>query len=73
MGFYVHIHGLIKILIIFRIARGRLDPEKLVFCSKNQAYWFKSGHFDKKCYENEALWKEFQKNGKKPLFSMSSV
>lgn len=48
---------------------GRLDPEKLnIFCSKIKHIGSKVVIFDKKCYENEALWKEFQKMGKTSIF-----
>lgn len=48
---------------------GRLDPEKLsIFCSKIKHIGSKVVIFDKKCYENEALWKEFQKKGKTSIF-----
>lgn len=48
---------------------GRLDPEKLsIFCSKIKNLDTKVVIFDKKCYENEALWKEFQKNDKTFIF-----
>lgn len=48
---------------------GRLDPEKLsIFCSKIKHIGSKVIIFDKKCYENEALWKEFQKNDKTFIF-----
>ena len=47
----------------------RLDPEKLnIFCSKIKYIGSKVVIFDKKCYENEALWKEFQKMGKTSIF-----
>lgn len=48
---------------------GRLDPEKLsIFCSKIKNLDTKVVIFDKKCYENEALWKEFRKNDKTFIF-----
>lgn len=48
---------------------GRLDPEKLsIFSSKIKHIGSKVVIFDKKCYENEALWKEFQKNDKTFIF-----
>ena len=48
---------------------GRLDPEKLsIFCSKIKNIDSKVVIFDKKCYETEALWKEFQKNDKTFIF-----
>lgn len=70
MVFYVHIHGLIEILIIFLNSKGgRLDPEKLsIFCSKIKHIGSKVVIFDKKCYENEALWKEIRKNDKTFIF-----
>ena len=49
--------------------RGRLDPEKLsIYGSKIKNIDSKVVIFDKKCYENEALWKEFQKNDKTFIF-----